>query len=446
MNITIERIDIPDNKTNEITSPKVFKPRKIKDKDGKFLYHEDGIFSRRIFGQYGHCDCKDEFDNYTNHKIGICKKCGVRIIRKSKTPDWYINLQLIRVPFLTIDYKEFGKNRHIIQGLMEYRGILYDGKYLEVDLQNMNLEDFNMSLVKYGKKALMSLGVSEDWYNKNTTNKIYVPHPSARKITTVGDKHYLGPLNNALIDILKQKEKLIKAQSISIDVFTDLAIRRALFTSVETVYDELFKMMAGQKKTSIIDREVKGQNLTGAVRGVLTNNFGLSEDTVVLGKYFIKSLYPELYDKYTKTRKIGQNEYYIPDSTNIFALNEELRNKGYYILVNRPPTIGEKSIMAFRPRFSDLDEEKYVIQMNPISFDGFAADTDGDCVLCIALYTTEANKEAEKLLPSNNYIGGANGEIRNKLPEDFEYVMEKAYGDGVGEQISRLINNTKEEE
>ena len=56
----------------------------------------------------------------------------------------------------------------------------------------------------------------------------------------------------------------------------------------------------------------------------------------------------------------------------------------------------------------------------------------------MALYTTEANKEAELLLPSRNYIGGADDSIRNGLPEDFVYVMQKTYEDENEEEISKI--------
>jgi hypothetical protein len=78
-----------------------------------------------------------------------------------------------------------------------------------------------------------------------------------------------------------------------------------------------------------------------------------------------------------------------------------------------------------RPRFSKIDAEKYVIQANPIIYDGLAADVDGDTLNVIALYTKEACEEAQKLLPSKNYIEGSNETIRNKLPEDFEYVKSR---------------------
>ena len=111
------------------------------------------------------------------------------------------------------------------------------------------------------------------------------------------------------------------------------------------------------------------------------------------------------------------------------------------ILINRQPTIGEKSIMAFHPVFSDKEEERFVLQLNPLSMDGYAGDYDGDVLLMIALYTKEACAEAKKLLPSRNYLGGADGNIRNGIFEDLVYVMQKSYEDGKADKIHELIVN-----
>ena len=51
MKMIIEPINIIEDPANQVTSEKVFPPRKIKDKDGNFLFHDEGIFSEKIFGK-----------------------------------------------------------------------------------------------------------------------------------------------------------------------------------------------------------------------------------------------------------------------------------------------------------------------------------------------------------------------------------------------------------
>ena len=74
--------------------------------------------------------------------------------------------------------------------------------------------------------------------------------------------------------------------------------------------------------------------------------------------------------------------------------------------------------------FSEKDSDMFVIQANPIVYDGLEADVDGDSLNVIALYSKEACEEARKLLPSVNYVEGSNSSIRNGILEEFKYVDE----------------------
>ena len=65
------------------------------------------------------------------------------------------------------------------------------------------------------------------------------------------------------------------------------------------------------------------------------------------------------------------------------------------------------------------------IGMNPIVMDGLSADTDGDVLLVIALYSNQSNYEAaQHMLPSNSFLNYANGTIRNHIIEDFFFTQE----------------------
>lgn len=440
MKIKIEQLKIADNKSNEVTSYKVFKDRKPFDANGNPNFHPEGIFSKKIFGQYRHCDC----GKLT--KAGVCTDCNVRVLRTNSTPDYYISFKGIDIPKIFIDYTGYSKLKKNLEKLFNYEAFIYDGKIINFDLKNINIEDYpNKSKILIGREAILSLGVDKEWYKNQITNKLYIPHPSFRPITIVDKKHYLGSFNTSLITLLKRKQQLLSGKISKDDKFLTLSINNEIVKNVKNVYNEIFLILSKRKK-SIINTEIRGQSLTGAVRGVVTNNFSLDEDTIVIGKYFIKTLYPELMLKHCDNEMVGiekdgsGNQIWEPnpEKINIESLNKELAEKNYLVLVNRPPTIGEKSILAMRPVFSDKENEKYVLQVNPIIQDGLAGDFDGDAFLVMALYTTEANKEAELLLPSRNYIGGADDSIRNGLPEDFVYVMQKTYEDENEEEISKI--------
>lgn len=420
MKIEIKKIQIEDNPSNEVTSSKVFASRKIMDKHGNLIFHKDGIFSDRIFGRVGKCKCGNK------KTPGICPDCGCRVLERNKVPNYYIKLPC-RVPNpLLNDIPD--EHKKVIPLLLNYEGYLVNKKFYELDALKFP-EDIKEEDVKSGKEAILELGLTEEWYLSNTTDKLYIPHPSQRKIIRNDNgRKYLGKMNLALVSILKQKEKLAGYIDFP-GKYTELIINKKITEQVNQYYSYIFESLSNGKN-SIVSKEIRGQALTGAIRAVLTNNFELNEDYVILGKYFIQTLYPYLYNLYTKN-----------GITDIAEINQELKLGGYKVLINRPPTLSEKSFMAFKPIFSELDSEQYVIQMNPASFDGFAGDTDGDCLLVISLYTQEANSQAELLLPSQNYIGNANGEIRNGIFEDFLHVMQRLYDMGEYKEIRKYIDN-----
>lgn len=424
--ITIKRIRINENPDNEVTSDKIFRPRKIRDADGNFLFDENGIFSERIFGKFNKCKCG------ALTKPGICKYCGVRVLNKKRMPDFYISFKdLLDIPYLDIN-PDFA-DKKLVTNLFNYRGFLYNGEYHELDLKDDDLTKYDTNKILIGRDAILSLGATEEWYQQQVHDKLSVPHTSLRKITDQNGQYYLGTLNTIFVDILKKKTTLIYYFSLAAkDIFFELNVKKYLLEQISKVYDALFEMIA-KGKNSVLAREIRGQGLTGIIRAVITNNFDIDEDCVIIGKYFIKTLYPKIYEMFT-TKEFG---------TDIKKINEYLRDHGYYVLVNRQPTIGAKSIMGMIPVFSDKDSEKYVIQLNPIVMEGFAGDFDGDVLSVTALYTKEACNEAKMLLPSVNYIEGSNGTIRNCIPEDLQYAMQNMYDKNYDEceKIHHIINS-----
>lgn len=421
--VTIKRVHIKTNPANEVKSHKIFKPRKIRDANGNLMFHEEGIFSEKIFGKFNKCNCGAQT------KPGICSNCGVRVLNKKYMPNFYISFEgLLDIPYLDIE-PDFA-DKTIVMNLFNYKGFLYNGKYEELNFKGDNSK-YDQSKVLIGKDAILSLGATEEWYNQQVHDKLSIPHTSLRKITVQNGNYFLGTLNTIFVDILKRKRDIMFYYDLPVkDIFYELNIKQQILNKINDVYDELFNMLA-KNKSSVIAREIRGQGLTGIIRAVITNNFSLDEDIALIGKYFIKTLYPKIYEMFT-------NE---AGNTDVKAINQYLEENEYYVLLNRQPTIGAKSIVGMKPVFSEKDEEKYVLQLNPIIFDGLAGDVDGDVLSITALYTREACIEAKQLLPSVNYIEGSNNSIRNGCPEDFLYVMQKCYDEdnAVAAEIHDII-------
>ena len=401
MRVKIEPVKITENPMNQVTSEKVFQARKIKDGD-RYLFHEDGIFSEKIFGKFGKCYCGELT------KPGICKKCNCRVLNKRNITKFYIKFEF-DLPNRVINYGAYDKV--LVENLLNSRGFLYDGEYIEFDLK-ADLSVYDEKKVLFGKDAIMSLGVTEEWYNANVHRLISIPHTSFRQITFQGDKYFLGNLNTIYMNMLRLNNRYINLQKNNkLTIFNEINLRYLVCRDLNKLYEELFMILAKNKR-NIIDSELKGQPETGMIRAVMTNNFSLDEDIIKIGYYFIPTLYPKLFNKYTDEN----------GETDIDGINSELEKEEYLVLFNRQPTIGAKSIIAMKPVFSDKDSEMFVIQANPIVYDGLAADVDGDSLNVIALYSKAACEEAKKLLASNNYIEGSNSGIRNGILEEFEYV------------------------
>lgn len=399
---TIKPVHIVENPMNQVTSEKLFQARKIKDGD-RYLFHEDGIFSEKIFGKFGKCVCGEQT------KPGICPKCNCRVLNKRNIPNFYIKFNF-DLPNRVINYGAYDKA--MVDNLLNSRGFLYEGEYVEFDLK-IDFSKYDEKKILIGKDALMSIGVSEAWYNENVHRLISIPHTSYRQITFQGDKYFIGNLNTIYINMLRQNNRYENLKKNSkLTIFNEINLRYIVCKELDKLYHELFQILAKNKR-NVIDAELKGQPETGMIRAVMTNNFGLEEDTLKIGYYFIPTLYPRLFAKYTDP-ETGE--------TDIDGLNKELADEEYYVLFNRQPTIGAKSIIGMKPVFSDEESEMFVIQANPIVYDGLAADVDGDSLNVIALYSRAACEEAKKLLASNNYIEGSNSSIRNGILEEFEYV------------------------
>lgn len=399
---TIKPVHIVENPMNQVTSEKLFQARKIKDGD-RYLFHEDGIFSEKIFGKFGKCVCGERT------KPGICPNCNCRVLNKRNIPNFYIKFNF-DLPNRVINYGAYDKD--MVDNLLNSRGFLYEGEYVEFDLK-IDFSKYDEKKILIGKEALMSIGVSEAWYNENVHILISIPHTSYRQITFQGDKYFIGNLNTIYINMLRQNNRYGNLNKNSkLTIFNEINLRYIVCKELDKLYHELFQILAKNKR-NIIDAELKGQPETGMIRAVMTNNFGLEEDTLKIGYYFIPTLYPRLFSKYTDP-ETGE--------TDIDGLNQELADEEYYVLFNRQPTIGAKSIIGMKPVFSDEESEMFVIQANPIVYDGLAADVDGDSLNVIALYSRAACEEAKKLLASNNYIEGSNSSIRNGILEEFEYV------------------------
>lgn len=430
MKIEIKPARIVKKPENQVTSSNIFKKNQRKISND-YKFDENGLFSKKIFGRIGSCECGEL------HYPGYCKICNCRVIDKNSIPDFFIDLT-IKVPKL---YADFGKYKDV-KDLLTFDAFLYEenGEYkIVLDDENLDFDKYDESKITIGLEAARTIHPDiDEWADKWMTDFISVPHPLFRSnLKLDNNKIMFTPVNKALVGVLQNLERVEEFRSI----FSDMPdINYYLMSFYKEVYDqyincmkEIYYLFAGAGKKSFVGSDMRSHRVTGAVKGTVVNRYDVDEDIVLIGDTFIQTLYPYLYRKFDgDMEKI--NDYFVD--------NNEI------VLFNRPPTICHLSIVAMKPRVascykhgtftdgalgknhkSEYDEENDTIGIrtlgyNPIVSDGLAGDYDGDCHLLIALYSEQAKKEALTMLPSSNFMNYANGNIRNCIPEDVEYIRQ----------------------
>lgn len=401
---------VTENKSNQVTSDKLFAARKYTDSDGNWIFNEDGLFSNRIFGKFDECICKK-----TKWPEEYCHNCKYRVISRKAVPNYYMesNFDILRV---NADFSFFGNSKEIAEGLAKYEVFLFHDQPTEFNLKE-SLADFEDEFILYGKEAFAryeELGVfpkgSVEWWEENTQRRISIPHPIFRPmIRTNRNKYVTGVMNDTLSKMLNN---IIRTQSFLQYEEEKLVIlneANSMYKLYQEYLDNMFKYISEGKK-SIVQQELISQPITNAIRGVVINDYECPEDTIKIGYEFVSTLWPMLFEKYGEDWE---------------AIQAHLDKYKMKVITNRPPTIGQKSILGMKPLIQSDPRYRFVVGTNPIIFDGLAADTDGDQFLILPLYSDKSNKEIERLLPSKNYIGVNNGKIRNSIPEDLMYVWDE---------------------
>jgi len=85
----------------------------------------------------------------------------------------------------------------------------------------------------------------------------------------------------------------------------------------------------------------------------------------------------------------------------------EIVMKERHVLLNRAPSLHKFSIMSFKPTIT----QGKAVKIPPLVVKGFSADFDGDTMTVHVPISEEANKEAEKMLPSRNLFQPGSGRL-----------------------------------
>lgn len=440
MKFTITPHKIVKDPRNQVTSPNILKKNQRRVSD-HYAFDENGLFSRKIFGRIGKCECGDDFDPNNLDKDNICKICGCRVVSLDDMPDFFIDLG-VKLPKL---YCDWGKYKDVKQ-VLTYESFVYEDpethKYSIVLDQGdgLDMHEFNENYIHIGLDAARLIHPDiDEWADKYMTDYISVPHTIYRPNVRMDNKSVtFSQVNKLLVEVLQNLNNIKQYTSI-FDDLEDSSINYYMLSFYNEVYKaynasmlEIFRLFS-EGKSSFVGSDMRAHRVTGAIKGTVVNRYDIDEDIVLIGDTFIQTLYPYLYQKYKGDMK---------------AINDHLIDNEERVLINRPPTICHLSIVGMKPRVascyklgtftdhaigkheqSEYDEENdtlgiRTIGINPIIQDGLAGDYDGDTYLLIALYSKKAKLEADTMLPSKNFMNYANGNIRNGIIEDVEYIRD----------------------
>lgn len=434
MKFTITPHRIKKDPQNQVTSPNIFKKNQRRVSD-HYAFDENGLFSRKIFGRIGKCECGSLAEP------GYCDICGCRVVDINNMPDFYIDLG-VKLPKL---YCDWGKYKDV-RDVLTYESFVYINpeteKYeiVKDEGDGLDIGQYDEANIRIGLDAARLIHPDiDEWADKYMIDYISIPHTIYRPNVKMDNKSVnFSKVNKLLVEVLQNLDNIKQYTSVFENI-EDESLNYYMLSFYNEVYKayhesmlEIFRLFS-DGKSSFVGSDMRAHRVTGAIKGTVVNRYDIDEDVVLIGDTFIQTLYPYLYRKFDgDMEKI--NDYFID--------NEER------VLVNRPPTICHLSIIGMKPRvascyklgtFSDYAVGKHskseyddendtlgirTIGLNPIIQDGLAGDYDGDTYLVIALYSKKAKLEADTMLPSKNFMNYANGNIRNGIIEDVEYIRE----------------------
>jgi DNA-directed RNA polymerase beta subunit/DNA-directed RNA polymerase beta' subunit len=193
-------------------------------------------------------------------------------------------------------------------------------------------------------------------------------------------------------------------------------------------YQSVLAIISGQPtgKEGIFRKNLLGKRVDYSGRGVIVPNPALGLDEAGLpykmGKILFKDLLIKKFlendqeqstsknPKFICTEKLIKAKKFLRDNDNDLTVRNWLDDlaKEYLILLNRAPSLHRLSILAFRPRFHDLED---VLKINPYVCAPFNADFDGDTMGIFLPMLPLSQAEAHNMLPSKALRSPGHGDL-----------------------------------
>jgi DNA-directed RNA polymerase beta' subunit len=431
MRIEFQNVDEVCKSLPEVTSNKLYSRRD---------FHEEGLFSQKIFGPVKNYTCA--CGNYMSRakKGTVCSICDVEIAHSSERRKRYAKIRLplaVMNPIMYYLIIKIGKItlKDVLDKLMYSETIIGTywseeiKKFVMVDEEKLATMPEGVTLYS-GLKGIYDIVLNranerkdeeEDWqYIYDNMSKFFMQYvivcpPAFRPISKTKDVQKRDQLNDYILTILnfaltKNDELLESDQDPKILAVNTRNLQRFVFQLYDFILDKF------SKKTGIIRDSILGKRNDFSGRAVITPDPSLKIDECRVPYIMLLELYKlELANYLHAKRKFKTYDMalsHIDDciKKEDFCLWEAVCKvcTGKSVTLNRQPTLHRMGVLGFKI----FPNKEYVIQIPPMACEPFNADFDGDQMAIYRALSKAAEKECvEKLSLSQNLISPSTGDL-----------------------------------
>jgi len=408
-------------------------------------FHEDGIFSQRIFGPVKNysCGCGTY---YGKSKTGqICKICGVTIANSNKRRTTFAKIELpfevmnpimyfILIRLGKVTLKEIINNLILSELNIRY---FYDEKlkkYIKLSEDEEAKEGITVYQGLEGAYEICEIlvnknkDVNHEWkYAYDNFNKFYIQNvivmpPAFRPTSKTRDVQKRDKMNDGILTLINFV--LTKSQEL-LDTNADAGIRavnkRNLQRYVFTIYDYVLTKLS--KKTGLIRDSILGKRNDFSGRAVIAPDPTLELDQCSVPYFMLLELYKlEIANVLNEKRILKTYDFaisYIDDcikheSFELYDIVKTACAKKSVIL-NRQPTLHRMGLLAFKVK----PNRDNVIKIHPMACEPYNADFDGDQMAIYRSLYPDAEEECnEKLLITKNLLSPSTGNLITGVNQD----------------------------
>ena len=284
------------------------------------------------------------------------------------------NINLILKQKLYIVTKEDKENKYKLGSFIKEKDI----EEIKANNPGIELETGVEALNKYAKEN----------YDFQATTDIFVLPYYMRQDPPEGEgKHPLNSLYNYLIIRRKNpNDQQLAYERLLDNKNSDNPMKGKMGFPIQSLSDEF------NGKKGIMRAYMSGRRIAYSGRAVITPNIHMEYgEAAIPASMAAKIFKPTLEDRLRQegyTDKEIENWFEKFDKpTNLIKIDDMkelsfyIRESGVKIILNRPPSLHQSNLLAFKPRISGDS----TIKINPMNCPGANADFDGDAVACYGI-------------------------------------------------------------